>query len=185
MNWYKKTLKSESEYGNISSMSKELIIMRGTPSSGKSFLAKQLSGDTGSVFSADNYHIEPATGKYNWKPENVKKAHQWNHDRVKEAILQGISPVIIDNTHTRKWELLQLKPLVELAENNGYGVRIEEPNPEWYHWNTAFDADALYERNKKTHNVPYETIKKMVNNYDKDVTIEDIKNEFKPKEVAE
>ena len=48
---------------------KELIVIRGIPSSGKSYLANELAGDEGQVFSADDYHTDPETGKYNWKPE--------------------------------------------------------------------------------------------------------------------
>ena len=178
MNWYKKNLTSDYKSDSINSMEKELIIMRGVPASGKSYIANELAGDTGGVFSADDFHIDPKTGKYDWKYENVKDAHKWNHNRVKEAIGQGLSPIEIDNTHTRKWELSALKPLIEVAQSNGYDVRIEEPNPNWYHWDTAFDVDALHKRNKQTHNVPYETIKKMVDNYEPNITVDDIlKNE--------
>ena len=154
---------------------KEMVILRGAPSSGKSYLVNELAGESGQVFSADDYHM--VDGEYQWKPENVSAAHQWNHNRIKEAILSGVSPVIADNTHTRKWELIKLRPLVELAKQQGYNVRIEEPNPNWYHWDTAFDVDALYERNKKTHNVPRATIQKMVDNYDRGITVEDILND--------
>ena len=174
MNWYKKILTSDYNNDIIPNMKKELIIMRGTPSSGKSYLAKQLAGENGSVLSADDFHTDPETGKYNWKPENVSRAHKWNHQRIDEAIDKGISPIAIDNTHIKKWELKALKPLVQKAKLNGYEVRIEEPNPDWYHYNTAFDPEALYERNKTTHNVPLESIKKMVENYDEDITIDDI-----------
>ena len=102
----------------MSQIKKELIVLRGLPSSGKSYLAKQLAGETGSVFSADDFHTDPKTGKYNWKPENLSKAHKWNHERVKKAIEEGISPVVIDNTHIKKWELIALKPLVQLAQQN-------------------------------------------------------------------
>lgn len=172
MNWYKKTLTSDYKNDSIPLMKKELIIMRGVPSSGKSYLANQLAGDTGEVFSADDYHI--VNGKYQWKPENVAKAHAWNHERVKEAIKKSINPVIIDNTHIKKWELIKLKPIVELAKENGYEAKIEEPNPNWYHWDTAFNTDALFERNKKTHNVPRESIQKMVDNYERGITVNDI-----------
>ena len=175
MNWYKKQLTSESGNNTIPAMDKEFIIMRGVPSSGKSYLANELAGGEGGVFSADDYHM--VDGQYQWKPENVGKAHQWNHDRVREAISSGISPVVIDNTHVKKWEVLKLRPLVELAQQQGYNVRIEEPNPNWYHWDTAFDVDALYERNKKTHNVPRASIQKMVDNFDKGITVEDILND--------
>ena len=177
MNWYKRILTSENKSDIFPNMKKEMIITRGCPASGKSFLANQLAGETGEVFSADDYHINPQTKKYDWKPENVKAAHQWNHKRVSDAINKGISPIVIDNTHIKRWELLALKPLVEHAQQNGYNVRIEEPNPNWYHWETAFNPEELYERNKGTHNVPLESIRKMVENYEPNITIKDILKE--------
>lgn len=158
-------------------MEKEFIIMRGPASAGKSYLANKLAGDTGSVFSADDYHINPENEKYEWEAENARYAHQWNHNRVKDAISQDLSPVIIDNTHTRKWELKGLKPLIQKAKEQGYSVRIEEPNSNWYYWDTAFDPESLYKRSKETHNVPLKTIQKMVKNYDKNITIDDILKE--------
>jgi len=181
LNWYKNILTSDYKSDNIPLMEKELIIMRGIPGAGKSYKANELAGNKENVFSADDYHINPESGKYEWKPEDVKAAHQWNHDRVKSAIRQGISPVIIDNTHVKKWELLALKPIIQQAKQNGYNIKIEEPNPDWYHWDTAFNPEALYERNKKTHNVPLKSIQRMVNSYDHNVTIDDIINHEKEK----
>lgn len=170
---------SEYESDNINSMNKEFIIMRGIPSSGKSYLANELAGKEGKVFSADDYHIDPETQQYNWKQENVEDAHKWNHDRIKKAIQQGVSPVIADNTHVKKWELKALKHIVLFAQRLGYDVRIEEPNSDWYHWDTAFDADALYERNKKTHNVPKKSIQRMIDSYEHDITVDNILNNEK------
>ena len=65
----------------------------------------------------------------------------------------------------------------EKSKSRGYDVKIEEPNPNWYYWDTAFDVDSLFERNKKTHNVPKEVIQKMVDNYEQGITVEDILNE--------
>lgn len=173
MNWYKKTLDKHKKSVIIAQMNKELIIMRGVPSSGKSYLANELAVDTGVVLSADDYHTD-AAGNYNWKPQNVPIAHKWNHARVVDAINKNVTPVIIDNTHVKLWELKKLKPIIELAQRKDYDVRIEEPNENWYHWDTAFDTDALFERSKKTHKLPREAIKRMINNYEKNVTIDDI-----------
>lgn len=153
---------------------KTLYIMRGCPASGKSYLANELAGEAGSVFSADDYHVDPKTGKYNWKPQNVSVAHKWNHKRVALAIIEGVSSIVIDNTNVKLWELKKLKPIIKLAQKNDYDVRIEEPNPNWYHWDTAFDAEALFERNKESHNVPLASIQKMIDNYHHDITIDDI-----------
>ena len=148
-------------------MEKILYIIRGVQGSGKSFLSKQLAGETGQIFSADDYHIDPNTKKYNWKQENVGKAHQWNHNRIETAIEQGISPVILDNTNITMWDLGQAKPLVEFAISQGYNVKIEETKTPW-----RFDAEELYKKN--IHNVPLETIQKKIRQYVPNPTVQDI-----------
>lgn len=157
-------------------MKKELVILRGCPSSGKSFIAKKIAGKTGRAFSSDEYHTDPKTGKYNWKLENAAAGHKWNRDRALDAVLKGITPVVIDNTHIQLWELIPLQPIILEAQKRGYFIRIEEPNPDWYFWDTAFDVEILFERNKKTHNVPKEIIQKMVDNWEPNITIKDILN---------
>lgn len=162
MNWFKMA------------QSKELIIMRGLPGSGKSYLAKNLAGEKGKVFAADDYHIDPQTGQYNWKSENAQAAHNWNLERIQKAISQGVSPIVIDNTNVKMEHLKFLKPAIIDAQQQGYSIRIEEPNPNWFYWDTAFNPEALFERNKKTHNVPLETIQYMAQNYQPNITINDI-----------
>lgn len=156
---------------------KELILMRGLPGSGKSFLAKQLSGKNGSIFSTDDYFTD-SQGKYNWDPEKIEIAHQWNNERIKKAIEQGMPTVILDNTNVSRWELRQLKPLVEYAESQGYEVRIEEPKTPW-----AFDPEELTKRN--THGLSLEVIQSKLRKWHPNPTIEDIKNDFNPPEMAQ
>ncbi len=175
MNWYKKTLTSESESGNIPTMKKEFIIMRGLPGSGKSTLAKQLAGGTGVQYAADDYFMDEQ-GKYNWDPNQIGTAHQWNHERIKRAIEQGVSPVIMDNTNVSKWELRSLRPLVEYAENQGYEVRIEEAKTPW-----AFDPEELAKRN--SHGVPLEAIQGKLRRWHPNPTVDDIRNDFQPPEM--
>ncbi len=153
---------------------KKLWIIRGIPSSGKSFKARELVGKNGHVFSGDDYHTDPKTGEYNWKPENVRQGHIWNHNRVIEAIKNNWSPICVDNTHIRLWELKKLKPIILLGIENNYKISIEEPNPTWYFYKMAFNADFLFEKNKKTHNVPLESIKKMIEDYVPNISVEDI-----------
>jgi len=173
MNWYKKILESDNKNSIIPNMKKELIINRGIQGSGKSTLARQLAGETGQIFSADDYHIDPETEQYNWKPENVAKAHIWNYERMKKAIEQGVSPVILDNINVTMWEMRQAKPLIEFAKSKGYDIRIEETKTPW-----RFDAEELYKKN--THNVPLETIQKKIRQWVPNVTVDDI---LKEKEV--
>jgi len=155
---------------------KILYIMRGVPGSGKSFLARQLSGKNGSILSTDDYFMD-SQGNYKWNPNEMKIAHQWNSERVKKAIDQRVSPVILDNTNVSRWELRQLKPLVEYAEVQEYEVIIKEPKTPW-----AFDPEELAKRN--THGVSLEAIQSKLRKWHPNPTVEDIKNDFEPPEMA-
>ena len=156
--------------------SKEFIIMRGLPGSGKSTLAEQLKGETGQQFAADDFFMDE-DGNYNWNRHQIGEAHQWNYERIKRAIEQGVSPVIVDNTNVSRWDLRQLRPLVEYAEAQGYQARIEQVQTPW-----AFDAEELAKRN--THKVPLGAIQNMIRKWHHDPTVEDIKNDFQDPEMA-
>jgi len=177
VNWYRKNLQSESASITVAQMNKEFIIMRGLSGSGKSTLARQLAGDTGQLFAADDYFMDEQ-GNYNWSGPRVPDAHQWNHGRIKKAIDEGASPVIMDNTNISKWDLKQSKPLIEYAERMGYNVRIEETQTPW-----AFNAEELVKRNQ--HGVNLKSIQKQINKWYPNPTVEDIKNDFQPPEVAQ
>jgi predicted kinase len=168
MNWYKKTLTSDSQSDIISPMKKEFIIMRGASGSGKSFLAKQLAGENGQIFSADDYFMD-YQGNYNWEGSEISTAHKWNHNRIKEAIENGISPVVMDNTNITMWDMAQSKPIIQHAMERGYDVRIEETQTPW-----AFDPKELAKRN--THGLDEKRIEKQISRWAPDVTVDDVLN---------
>ena len=147
---------------------KFFYILRGLSGSGKSFLSKQLAGETGQIFSTDDFFIDEK-GEYNWDRNKISEAHLWNQNRILNAINNDISPIIIDNTNIMMWELKQLKPIIEYAQNLGYKTEIKEPDTPW-----KFNAEELFKRN--THGVPLETIQKKINQWEPDVTIDDILN---------
>ena len=156
---------------------KKMIILRGCPASGKSFIAQKLCGKKGVVCSADDYHLSSKTGKYNWKPENIKLAHEQCRNKVFNCIKLNISPICIDNTNIKRWELLVLKPLILEALKHNYIIKILEPNPTWYFYKTAFNAEQLFLRSCSTHNVPLDVIKDMIENYVPNISINDILEE--------
>ena len=137
---------------------KQFIIMRGLPGSGKSFLANELAGHQGQVFSADDYHVIVGHGEYDWRPENVGKAHKWNQQRSLDAMKAGIPVVVIDNTNTTLKEMRHYLPHIKLAGQLGYKVSIEEPQTSW-----RFDIEECFKHN--SHNVPKESIQKMYDRY--------------------
>ena len=149
---------------------KHFYLLRGLPGSGKSTLAKSLKGHQGQIFSTDDFwHLEDSE-VYNFDINKLSEAHQWNQRRSLAAFDANIPVIIIDNTNTTAKEMRGYLPHINKAQEKGYTVSIEEPTTDW-----VFDADVLFARN--THKVPFETIKKMLNRYEKNVTIEDILQE--------
>lgn len=136
---------------------KIMHIMRGVSGSGKSTLAKSLASEE-NIFSTDEFFM--VNGEYRFNPSKLGVAHKWNFDRVKNAVMNGVSPIVVDNTNTQSWEA---KNYVQLAKENGYEVQVREPSTPW-----AKDADELVKRN--THGVPKEAIGRMLSRYQDEET---------------
>ncbi|KAK3100471.1 hypothetical protein FSP39_020574 [Pinctada imbricata] len=145
----------------INSGKKCLIILRGLPGSGKSTLARDLEAG-GCTLTTDDFFMKD--GQYNYDVTKLSQGHEWNKKRASMAMEEGFTPVIIDNTNTQAWEM---KPYVVLALSYGYDVEILEPNTEW-----KFSVKDLEKRN--SHKVPRETLKKMKERYQHNVTVESI-----------
>nr|XP_015197358.1 PREDICTED: NEDD4-binding protein 2-like 1 [Lepisosteus oculatus] len=107
----------------------QMYILRGLPGSGKSTLARQIKNTHGnaSIFSTDDF-FRDRNGEYKFKAYLLKTAHKWNQKRAREALENGESPVIIDNTNIHLWEM---KPYVEMALEFGYYVNFKEPETSW------------------------------------------------------
>ncbi|XP_014646752.1 PREDICTED: NEDD4-binding protein 2-like 2 isoform X3 [Ceratotherium simum simum] len=89
---------------------------------------------------------------------------------AKQAINQGRSPVIIDNTNTQAWEM---KPYVEMAIGKGYRVEFHEPETWW-----KFDPEELEKRNK--HGVSRQKIAQMLDRYEYQMSISIVMNSVEP-----
>ncbi len=97
---------------------KQLIILRGVSGAGKSTVAEIISEGYWPICEADQYHYTES-GVYDWKPENVGKAHAWCQSIVRDAMASHIKKIIVSNTSTTEKEL---KPYLTLAEEFGYQV---------------------------------------------------------------
>lgn len=97
---------------------KQLIILRGVSGAGKSTVAEIISEGYWPICEADQYHYTE-NGVYDWKPENVGKAHAWCQSIVRDAMVSNIKKIIVSNTSTTEKEL---KPYLTLAEEFGYQV---------------------------------------------------------------
>ncbi|NWW98008.1 N4BP2 protein, partial [Caloenas nicobarica] len=141
-----------------------LVLLRGVPGSGKSYLARTLLEDNpgGIILSTDDYFSKH--GQYHYDPDCLGEAHDWNRKRAKEAFEMRISPIIIDNTNIQAWEM---KPYVMLAQQFKYKVMFREPDTWW-----KFKPKELERRN--IHGVSKEKIKKMLERYERCLTLSSI-----------
>jgi len=144
---------------------KKLIIMRGISGSGKSTKAKEL-GANGVVLGSDDFWGED----YNFDRSKIGEAHEWNQNRVREALSSGMSPVVVDNTNTQFWEM---KPYVEMALEHGYEIEFAEPDTPW-----KFDIEELTKRNQ--HGTPRDIIHQMLMNWQRNPSIEAVLNSERP-----
>ena len=127
-------------------MKKYLIIVRGIPGSGKNTFATQLAPDS-NICTADDFHMKD--GIYDWKPRNVKKAHEWCQSKAESLMKRGSTPVVIANTSTT---LKELQPYYDLAKRYGYQV-----------------FSVIVENRHggvNVHDVPEETLQKMLERFD-------------------
>ncbi|XP_046561488.1 uncharacterized protein LOC124270515 [Haliotis rubra] len=134
-----------------------LVLLRGLPGSGKSYLAGEIVFD-GVILSTDDYFLR--CGEYRYNQDQLTEAHTWNKQRACDAMERHVSPVIIDNTNTMDWEML---PYVKMAVARGYDVEVLEPSTPW-----KFHPKVLAKRN--SHGVGRDAIRKMNQRYQQNVT---------------
>lgn len=119
-----------------------LVLIRGLPGSGKSTIAKHMSGHI--HLEADMYHMKD--GEYCFDPAKVKDAHTWCQQQTKNLIAAGDS-VVVSNTFTRLWEM---QPYFEMAKEFGIEPNVIEAKGNW----------------KNQHNVPDSVLEAMRNRWE-------------------
>lgn len=146
---------------------KKIIILRGIPGSGKSSLCKEIkdkfsSTKIVSVHSTDSKHYrwvkngDKAEWKYIFQKRNLLEYHKQTLTDTIGSMLINDNIIVLDNTSTT---FSEIKPYCIAAILRGYSIEILEPNTEW-----KYDINMCFEKN--THNVPLDTIKRMLNRFE-------------------
>ncbi|KAM9437074.1 NEDD4-binding protein 2-like 1 isoform 4-T4 [Salvelinus alpinus] len=77
---------------------------------------------SGEAFSTDDYFR--VNGKMvGFHKKYLQEAHEWNRNRVLQAIRGKVHPIVIDNTNMYKWEMW---PYVRMAFRRGYWIEFED-----------------------------------------------------------
>lgn len=140
---------------------KLMVILRGPPGCGKSYLGREIINKTvngdyqNHIFSADDYFLNER-GQYNYVPDRIKNAHEFNQNRVRKKCEEGWSPIVVDNTHIKIWEMF---PYCEFSVINGYLIEICEPVTPW-------SRSPAKLASKNCHGVPRHVIENMIQNYE-------------------
>lgn len=129
---------------------KELVIMRGLPGSGKSFLANKYAKQRGGiVFSHDDYM--GVGEKFKWDEDSSIEAHHANQIAVRNAFRQNVPLVIVDSCNLKPF---LANPYVKMAKYYGYSHMTLMPATGW-----AQDPSECAKRN--VHNVPFSVVQQM------------------------
>lgn len=151
-----------------------MIILRGPPGSGKSYLAKKLLSEAGidqprhknHIFSSDDFFMQ--NNVYVFDPNLLSQAHMFNQRNVLTATRKHVSPIIVDNTNSQAWEM---RVYADLAVSAGYDLEIVEPCNWW-----LFKESELSKRN--VHGVPKAKIRNMIERYEKHITPKKLMQQF-------
>lgn len=169
MNWFFKI-----------SSEKIMFILRGPSGSGKSSLIKELKQKYSNIksFSTDDFFTS-SDGKYNFDKTKIAQAHLWNQHRVENELINNSPYVVIDNTNTKLYEI---RPYIKMALKHGYKIQFLEPN--WHKdlktpegkWNYDFISKQQENKDRQDANksLNKDIVKRMIDNYDYNPTIESI-----------
>jgi hypothetical protein len=109
---------------------KRLILMRGLPSCGKSWTAKEIAAQTGGVvFEFDSYFEGAEGAEFHWSQRKLPQARALQYQKVSEAVDAGISPIIADDDHKPG---ATAKAISAYALSHGYKVEFAEPTSPWW-----------------------------------------------------
>lgn len=133
-------------------------------------MAKQIIADSiggsgdGHIISTDNFFIRGS--RYCFDASKLAEAHQVTQNLFLNNASKGFSPLIVDNTNMKYWEMFCY---LQGAVQYGYAIEIMEPMTPW-RWNVT----ALAQRTK--HGVPKEKIQIMKGNYESGCSMQQMMN---------
>lgn len=128
-----------------SPLKSRVIVLRGLPGSGKSYLANNCSEKAvAAICSADDYFTK--SGIYEFKQEALPDAHLQCFETFLQALVDGKEVVIVDNTNSMAWEYRNYLYLCDLLKVKSHILEIPHPNQ----LITTYSARNLHKINMET-----------------------------------
>ena len=128
--------------------------------------------------------------RYDYREALLPAARRWNFEQFQTAVAQAISPIIVDRGNGLNAET---QAYARFAVQSGYRVELKEPESEWWQEiltllkdrptsRAALDAwaDRLSAMSRTTHRVPASTIRRWMDAWRVDLTMEEILH-FEPR----
>lgn len=167
---------------------RSVYLMRGLPSTGKSFSARRLVSEGGIVLETDQYfytHVGTDPEHYDYSEALLPLAREWLFDQFAAAIGSGVTPIVVDRGNGQNPESSRF---ARYAVDHGYDVQLREPESEWWQelrvllkYREHLDSrvldlwsQRLAERSRSTHRVPESTIRRWMNSWNSQLTVQDI-----------
>lgn len=129
----------------------DLILLRGTPGSGKSTIGEIILQNPNSqepdVLSADNYFTNEK-GEYNFDVTKLKEAHNDCQQKCAIKMRNGVLKIVVANTFTQEWEMESYFQMAERYHYRVHSVIVENRHG-----------------NQNIHNVPEEKITQMTERF--------------------
>ncbi len=177
-----------SDQSDESAMSHRIVyLMRGLPSCGKSHTSRRLAGNNGVICATDQYfytEVGDDASSYDYDADLLARARQWNLERFQGAVDVGRFPIVVDRGNGLNQES---QTYARYAFDRGYQVELCEPDSPWWQeirvllkykdaTREILDqwADRLAEKNRATHRTPAATIRRWMEKWRHDITIQDI-----------
>jgi hypothetical protein len=167
-----------------------VYLMRGLPSCGKSWTARRLAGASGLVLETDQYfytEVGNDESSYDYSESLLPEAREWIYRRLERALAERVSPIVVDRGNGLNPET---KRFADCALRYGYALELREPDSPWWaevrvllKYRNFLDhriLDTWAERlamQNDGHGVSAKQIRKWMDEWRYDVTIERILNQ--------
>lgn len=153
-------------------MSRRIILMRGIPGSGKSWIAKAMSNAFTGICSTDDFWYLIGSGtRYAFDPKRLAEAHEWNLDNAEEYLRNFTNvTAIIDNTNINPRDM---EPYFDLAVKYNSEVSIVQVDTPL---EVCLSRNALRTPDRR---IPPHVIERMYSNFHKPVSVGQLLNQAK------